>query len=134
GNEVWKQSHQPVTYDATAHTHHARGSAASECIGCHMPTRTYMQIDVRHDHSLRIPRPDLTATLGTPNACNACHAKKTPQWAADAIRGWTGHPPASYQNFAEALQTGSAQAPGARGALMTIADDRAEPAIVRPSP
>ena len=133
GNGVCAQCHQPAKFDAASHTHHAPGTPGAACVACHMPTRTYMQIDVRHDHSLRIPRPDLTIALGTPNACNACHAKKTPQWAVDAIRGWTGHPPASYQNFAEALQAGSTQAPGARGALMTIADDRAEPSIVRAS-
>jgi len=25
----------------------------------------------------RIPRPDLTVSLGTPNACNGCHADRT---------------------------------------------------------
>ena len=32
-----------------------------------MPARTYMIVDPRHDHSLRIPRPDLTVTLGVQN-------------------------------------------------------------------
>jgi len=98
-----------------------------------MPTTTYMVVDPRHDHSLRIPRPDLTATLGTPNACNACHAKKTPQWAADAIRGWTGRAPAGFQNFAAALSAGAADGPGARGALISIIDNPAQPAIARAS-
>src|SRR5206468_12725118 len=133
GNEVCAQCHEPAKFDAASHTHHVPGTPGAACVACHMPTRTYMQIDVRHDHSLRIPRPDLTIALGTPNACNACHAKKTPQWAADAIRSWSAHAAASYQNFAAALQAGSAQAPGARGALMTIADDRAQPSIVRAS-
>src|SRR4030095_4543543 len=92
-----------------------------------------MRIDVRHDHSLRIPRPDLSVKFGTPNACNACHAKKTPQWAADAIRGWTGRAPTSYQTFAEALRAGTAEAQGARGALMMVIDDQTQPAIVRAS-
>ena len=34
------------------------GVAAAACISCHMPTRTYMVVHVRHDHSLRMPRPD----------------------------------------------------------------------------
>ena len=38
-----------------------------------MPPRNYMVIDPRHDHSMRIPRPDLSVALGTPNACNNCH-------------------------------------------------------------
>jgi len=55
-----------------------------------MPTRTYMVIDRRHDHSLRIPRPDLSARLGTPNACNDCHADKAADWAAAAVERWHG--------------------------------------------
>tara|TARA_B110000467_G_scaffold158432_1_gene174599 strand:- start:1094 stop:2392 length:1299 start_codon:yes stop_codon:yes gene_type:complete len=32
-----------------------------------------MEVDPRHDHSLRVPRPDLSLSLGTPNACVKCH-------------------------------------------------------------
>lgn len=32
-----------------------------------------MAVDRRRDHSLRIPRPDLSVSLGTPNACTGCH-------------------------------------------------------------
>jgi tetratricopeptide (TPR) repeat protein len=133
GNDVCAQCHQPSKFDAASHTHHPPGTPGAACISCHMPTKTYMQIDVRHDHSLRIPRPDLSVTLGTPNACNACHAKKTPQWAAEAIRGWTGRAPTGYQTFAEAFQAAAAEASGARGALMTIIDNPAQPALVRAS-
>ena len=35
----------------------------------------YMVIDERRDHSFRVPRPDLSVELGTPNACNDCHTK-----------------------------------------------------------
>ena len=98
-----------------------------------MPTTTYMVVDPRHDHSMRIPRPDLSVKLGMPNACNNCHAKQTPQWAADAIVQWNGKTPVGYQNFAEALHAGSTGAPGARGALLSLIDDKAQPAIVRAS-
>ena len=40
-----------------------------------MPVKTYMVVDDRRDHSLRIPRPDLSDELGTPNACTQCHTK-----------------------------------------------------------
>ncbi|MEO8675303.1 MAG: tetratricopeptide repeat protein [Casimicrobiaceae bacterium] len=133
GNEVCAQCHQATKFDAPAHTHHAQGTPGASCVACHMPTTTYMQVDVRRDHSLRVPRPDLTAKLGIPNACSGCHAKKTPQWAAAAIQQWTGSTPVGYQNFAEALRAGTAGTPGARGALMTIADNPAQPAIVRAS-
>ncbi|MEP7276807.1 MAG: tetratricopeptide repeat protein, partial [Betaproteobacteria bacterium] len=133
GNELCAQCHQPAKFDTTAHTHHATGTAGAACTSCHMPTTTYMVVDPRHDHSMRIPRPDVSAKFGMPNACNICHANQSAQWAAEAIRRWTGRPPASYQNFAEALHAGSVGAPGARGALLTVIQDKAQPGIVRAS-
>jgi hypothetical protein len=52
-----------------------------------MPTKTYMQIDVRHDQFVAhsAPRPERCVRHAERVQC--CHAKKTPQWAADAIRG-----------------------------------------------
>lgn len=133
GNAVCAQCHQPAKFDNAAHTHHAPGTPGAACAACHMPTTTYMVVDPRHDHSMRIPRPDLSAKLGTPNACNNCHAKESAQWAAAAIVEWNGKMPVGYQNFAEALRAGSVGAPGARGALLGLIDDKAQPAIVRAS-
>ena len=60
------------------------------CINCHMPGAYYMGVDFRRDHSLRVPRPDLSISLGTPNACNQCHTDETPQWADNHIQKWYG--------------------------------------------
>ena len=98
-----------------------------------MPTTTYMVVDPRHDHSMRIPRPDLSVQLGTPNACTNCHAKQSAQWAADAIARWTGKAPAGFQQFGPAFHAGSSGAPGARGALLALIDDKAQPPLVRAS-
>ena len=133
GNGVCAQCHLPAKYDSAKHTHHAEGTPGAACTACHMPTTTYMVVDPRHDHSMRIPRPDLSAKMGMPNACNGCHTKQTAQWAADAIGKWTGRAPTSYQNFAEALHAASIGAPGARGALLALIDDKAQPALVRAS-
>ncbi len=133
GNGVCAQCHLPAKFDGPQHTHHAEGTSGAACAACHMPTTTYMGVDPRHDHSLRIPRPDVAAKLGAPNACNNCHAKETPQWAAAAIAKWTGKAPTSYQNFAAALRAGSLAAPGARGGLLTLIEDKAQPALVRAS-
>jgi predicted CXXCH cytochrome family protein len=133
GNKVCTQCHQATKYDVAAHTHHADGSAGASCPACHMPTTAYMQIDPRHDHSLRIPRPDLSVKFGMPNACNNCHAKQTPQWAADAIVTWAGKTPVGFQDFASAFHDGEVGAPGAREALKKLIDDPAQPAIVRAS-
>lgn len=130
GNGTCAQCHAPGKYDAPAHTHHAAGAA---CVSCHMPTTTYMVVDPRHDHSIRVPRPDSSVELGVPNACNGCHAKQTAAWAAAAIARWKSGSPGGFQNFAGAMERGASGAPGGRGALMTLADDKAQPAIVRAS-
>ena len=133
GNAVCAQCHLPAKFDTAQHTHHAEGTPGAACAACHMPTTTYMGVDPRHDHSMRIPRPDVSAKLGMPNACNNCHAKQTAQWAADAIGKWTGKAPAGFQNFAAALRAGSLGAPGARGALLALIEDKSQPALVRAS-
>lgn len=61
-------------------------AGVADCIDCHMPATTYMQIDPRNDHSFRIPRPDLSVRYGTPNACNKCHTDKDAAWATTVLR------------------------------------------------
>ncbi len=65
--------HSAGKYDTINHHHHEPGTPGSNCVDCHMPATTYMMLDSRRDHSLRIPRPDLSVSLGTPNACSGCH-------------------------------------------------------------
>jgi len=77
-------------FDGPAHTHHPEGSTGSQCVNCHMPQRTYMKVDPRRDHSMVVPRPDLSPTYGTPNACTTCHAGKTNLWAAETMDSWYG--------------------------------------------
>ena len=76
GDGVCLQCHAANKYAAVAHHRHATADPALACASCHMPARTYMVVDERHDHSFRIPRPDLSVKLGTPNACNDCHRDK----------------------------------------------------------
>lgn len=75
GNQVCTSCHQHSAgkYDTPTHHRHQVGSAGASCVECHMPETTYMAVDARRDHSLRVPRPDLSVTLGTPNACTRCH-------------------------------------------------------------
>jgi cytochrome c553 len=73
GNGVCLQCHTAKKYDAESHYFHKLGSTGASCAECHMPPKKFMVIDPRHDHSIRIPRPDLSVELGTPNACNNCH-------------------------------------------------------------
>lgn len=96
-----------------------------------MPTRTYMVIDARRDHSIRIPRPDLSLKFRTPNACNQCHTGRSAQWAADAMYKWYGHAPSGFQHFAETLHQGAEGAPGARDALDELVASHGQPPIAR---
>jgi Flp pilus assembly protein TadD len=133
GNAVCAQCHAPATFDVPAHHQHEPGSTGAACAACHMPATTYMVVDPRHDHSFRIPRPDRTLSLGTPNACNQCHADRDANWAAEVVAQWYPERKTGFQTFAEAFHLGDRGAPGAQRALMTVATDPAQPAIVRAS-
>ncbi|HMN76424.1 MAG TPA: tetratricopeptide repeat protein [Burkholderiaceae bacterium] len=139
GNGVCLQCHRETpnprfpqaagSFDTPAHHHHKAGSAGAQCVACHMPSATYMQIHARPDHSLRIPRPDLDAATGAPDACTACHKGKPPAWAAKAIAGWFGTE--RRPHYGTAFAAARAGKPGADAALAALAGDATEPAIVR---
>ena len=132
-NGVCAQCHAPAVFDTTAHHHHEAGSKGAGCAACHMPTTTYMGIDARHDHSLRIPRPDRSVALGTPNACNACHADRDAGWAAAAVARWYPARKPGFQGFAEAFAAADRGDPSSAAALLTLIGDPTQPALVRAS-
>lgn len=131
GNALCGQCHRAEAFDTLAHHHHSAGSPGAACAACHMPARTYMGVDVRHDHSLRVPRPDLSQAIGTPNACTDCHADRQAAWAADAVARWFPDGRAGSPHYGEALAAGRRGVPGADRALATLAADAAAPAIAR---
>lgn len=142
GNALCATCHQPnpptatypglqaKAYDATEHHFHQPDSTGAQCVNCHMPAQNYMVVDPRRDHSLRIPRPDLSVKWGTPNACTQCHTDQQPEWAVDAMNGWYGD---GWQrpHYGEALAGGRVGLPGAADALSQLADDPQQPVIVR---
>ncbi|MCQ8102596.1 tetratricopeptide repeat protein [Methylomonas sp. SURF-2] len=130
-NGTCLQCHAAAKYDDARHHFHAPDSVGAKCVSCHMPTNTYMGVDVRRDHGFRIPRPDLTEKLGAPNACNACHADKPAQWAADAAKRWYGHQPRGYQNYAAALHAARIGTADATARLTALVQDKSLPAIAR---
>ncbi len=132
-NHLCTACHMTTKFDVPAHHFHRAGTAAAKCVACHMPETTYMVVDPRRDHSMRVPRPDRSVTMGTPNACNGCHRDRTARWADEQIRARTGRPPAGFQTFAEAFHASESNDPAAAGDLRRIADDRAQPAVVRAS-
>lgn len=103
-NNLCLQCHKKE-YNEPSHTFHAANSKASECKSCHMPGKYFMENDYRHDHSFRVPRPDLSVKYATPNACNNCHTDKSSQWASNAVSKWYG--PERKYHFAEDLIPGS---------------------------
>lgn len=131
GNALCAQCHASAKYDTPKHHFHVNGSGGSACVDCHMPTRTYMKVDDRRDHSFRIPRPDESIAYGTPNACNGCHAKQQPAWAAAAIQRWYGHTPQGFQRFAAAFAPRSHDVAQRTARLATLSNDAATPALIR---
>jgi tetratricopeptide (TPR) repeat protein len=132
GNAVCAQCHLPARFDTPEHHHHRADSDAARCVACHMPTRTYMIVDPRRDHSFRVPRPDLSVTLGTPNACTGCHQDRPPVWAANQIVQWYGPTsPARRPHFASALDAGRRGLLTAEKALSTLATEQSQPGIAR---
>ncbi len=97
GNDLCLQCHRARDYDTPEHHFHkavvdGKESPGHLCVKCHMPGQVYMGNDYRPDHSIRIPRPDLSAKLGTPNSCSTkeCHADKGLSWVNKHYNQWYG--------------------------------------------
>ena len=144
GNALCGQCHGPAgnpkfpslrkaTYDTPQHHFHQPGSAGAECKSCHMIERVYMGIDARRDHSFRIPRPDLSVLLGTPNACNDCHQDKSAEWAAAEVAKRFPDSQKRGPTFADAFAAAwdNLNQEGTSEELLAIACDQGKTGIVR---
>ncbi len=147
GNDLCLQCHRSDIYDVYSHHFHKKKGEAgqaivleggtkrievgegADCVKCHMPASYYMGIDERSDHSIRVPRPDLSLQLGTPNACNQCHKDKSVQWSADATRKWYGI--SRRPHYGTVLAAGREGKAEARKDLMRLAKDELFPVVVR---
>jgi len=131
GQEVCLQCHEAEKFTAKEHHLHTPGSAGADCVECHMPPKTYMQVDPRHDHSLRIPRPWLSETFGTPDPCLNCHTGEDSTWSAGVLQaaGMSGGSHWSEQLAATMNQTGVPEA----DVLQQIVAGDETPGIVRAS-
>jgi tetratricopeptide (TPR) repeat protein len=105
-NGVCLQCHAAEKFDSKKHHFHKADSTGALCAECHMPSRTYMVVDPRHDHSIRVPRPDLSVKLGVPNACNNCHDDKDAKWALSETNKWYSGSSTGFQKYTEALHAG----------------------------
>ncbi len=133
GNALCVRCHVADKYNTPAHHFHKLDSAGARCVECHMPAKTYMGVDARRDHSLRIPRPDLTKKLGAPNACNQCHehADKDLDWTISAFEERWGKSGLRNAHYGELLAAGRRGGPEGMKKLMALATDKTYPGIVR---
>jgi len=131
GNALCTQCHQAERFDAPAHTHHAADGPAAACVTCHMPSRTYMGVHARRDHSLRLPDPEGAAATGSPDVCRTCHADKSPAALSAAIRGWFGPRPRDPGRAPAAITAAQAGDPRAVALLVEALGESESPAITR---
>jgi predicted CXXCH cytochrome family protein len=131
GNALCAQCHLPSTYDGPQHHFHKADTEASRCVSCHMMERLYMVIDGRRDHSFRVPRPDVSVKIGTPNTCTDCHVGRTAQWAADAVAQWYGPQRRGGWHYGEAIEAGRRGRADAGRLLLQAMGNPTLPAIVR---
>ncbi len=147
GNALCLQCHRAYEYNTKEHHFHKKKgekgepirSAAgdilfnvgtgAECVQCYMPGRYYMGIDYRPDHSFRVPRPDLSVKINTPDACKRCHVNKTSQWADEAITKWYG--PGRSRHYGIVIDAGIKSRPEAGKDLIRLAADPLYPVVVR---
>ncbi len=120
---------QVKQYDSPEHHFHKQGSDGAQCVNCHMPTTTYMEVDPRRDHSFKIPNPALSLKINTPNACNSCHQDKSIKWAKDAMVKWYGNKSLTGQSYGELIYATRHGGSNALGEIVKFINDDDNPAI-----
>jgi predicted CXXCH cytochrome family protein len=136
GNQLCMRCHSPkpdnlTLYDSPAHHFHPMGTKGAQCVECHMPEKTYMVVDPRRDHSIRIPRPDLSVKFGTPNACNRCHDDKDAAWAAGKVEEFKGPNRPREVRHPEAFHAFRNRKPEAEKLLLDTVRDLESPSFTR---
>jgi len=122
-----------AAYDSPAHHFHEPGTAGAQCKNCHAPESVYMGNDWRADHSFRIPRPDLSAATGAPDACTRCHVDRSSEWAAEEIAARYPESRNRGPHYGQVLAAGRADPVAARDQLAMLARDTTQSGIVRAS-
>lgn len=128
--------HQEITAQGPKHTHHGAdptpGAVAVSCVSCHMP-RTLTSLRHRMpDHTISIPAPENTKQFAIPNACNECHADRSPEWAEARLAVWfPGGRRHETVADAVAFSRGAKQDPLGLKPLLEIAADESRPPLMR---
>jgi len=147
GNDLCYQCHKQEKYGNHEHHFHKSFNEAGEdlvfdngkktikagegslCVNCHMPGRFFMGVDFRRDHSMRIPRPDLSDRLNTPNACTQCHRDKNNKWASEQLIKWYGK--TNRFHFGETMFLAAKNDSSALKGLYQILDDDNSSAMIK---
>lgn len=133
GNQLCSSCHSPAKFNVAEHTHHKENSTGSQCVNCHMPVTTYMVVDDRRDYSIRIPRPDLSITLQTPNACNKCHTDKSANWASASFTNWYGKLIPAEKTYGELVSAISKFVSESEPTLYKLLTSNTYPAVIKAS-
>jgi tetratricopeptide (TPR) repeat protein len=131
GNALCYRCHLAEKYGSRSHHFHDISREGSNCLECHMPERNYMVIDPRRDHSIRVPRPDLSDRLKTPNSCTKCHPEKTNLWAAQYLKKWYGIVEKGKKHYGETFWAGRLGYPEALPELIRLAEDSTRSPMIR---
>lgn len=117
------------------HTYHKASSAGSRCIGCHMSDVNWRLLIRRRDHTFQPPVPEMTASVGVPNACTTCHDDRTPEWAATQMDAWWGDAERrrALVSLADTMYRAGSGDRSVIPALTRLAVDRTQGALVRAS-
>ncbi len=142
GDAVCTQCHNPAGnpefptlaragYDDPAHHFHDPAGEGARCANCHMIERVYMGVDGRRDHSFRIPRPDLPAETGAPDACTDCHVGRDADWAAAQLASWRPDGAGRRPHYGQVLAAGRNDPLAAAFDLVGLALDPGNPGVAR---
>ncbi len=134
GKSLCATCHDASHFDSPKHHFHPGDGPGSSCIDCHMPERVYMGVDRRHDHSFRVPRPDLARMTGAPDTCTSCHENRSPEWASEQITlARDGDTSWQKPHFGPLFAAAWSGVPQADQGLANLAMDPGWPGIVRGS-
>lgn len=129
GNQLCAQCHEPQKYQTEKHHHHLSDSEGAKCINCHMPGQYFMGRDFRRDHNFRIPRPDISKKINSPNACNQCHENQSVDWAVQEVKKW--YPNLKKEYYGLVFHAADLKIDTAYDPLKKIVDDEKYPLILR---
>jgi tetratricopeptide (TPR) repeat protein len=130
-NSLCFRCHLQQKFDTKEHHFHKPDDKGGSCMDCHMPETTYMVVDPRRDHSIRIPRPDLSKKIGSPNACNQCHQDKSVQWSIDYVTQWYGKDFLTRPHYGEVFQMARSGNRKSAEKLIDIIQDDSQPVLVK---